>query len=93
MVNSIEILDDGSIVVEVLEQGPPGLPGNAGGSYTHTQSVAADVWQISHNLGYKPNWEVRNDSGAVIEARIVHQNNNNTFVYVNPAMTGSARGL
>lgn len=26
----------------------------SGGAYLHTQSIAAAIWNINHNLGYKP---------------------------------------
>lgn len=51
VVESVEIL-------AVAEQGPPGPPGppggGAGATYTHTQSSAAAVWTVAHNLGRFP---------------------------------------
>lgn len=38
-------------VVEVA--GAPG-PGGSGTAYTHTQTVPATVWTITHELGYDP---------------------------------------
>lgn len=34
--------------VDLIEAGPSG--GSGGGHYTHTQSVAAATWTVSHNL-------------------------------------------
>lgn len=31
-----------------------GLPGEVGSRYTHTQSSAAAVWTVAHNLNIKP---------------------------------------
>lgn len=34
--------------------GPQGPPGSASASYVHDQLVPASVWNVVHNLGYRP---------------------------------------
>lgn len=56
------------------------LIGTGGGesptNYWHPQSIAAAVWTITHNLGYKPGGVSSFDSGgAEIKGRIAHVSN------------------
>lgn len=41
--------------VEVIQEGPPGPPGNAGPpAVGHVQPLPDTTWTIEHNLGYYP---------------------------------------
>lgn len=37
-------------------EGPQGPAGGTSGFYFHTQGAASNVWTITHNLGYRPNF-------------------------------------
>lgn len=70
-------------IIEVAIQGPPGPPGPIGGSggggsgtYIHTQSIAASVWTVAHNLGRRPASEVVDNLGAVLVANVVYVDDN-----------------
>lgn len=52
------------------EQGPPGANGTAI-NYSHTQVVPASSWIINHNLGYRPNVHVEDDSGVDLMPAII----------------------
>lgn len=55
-------------ILAAAEQGPPGPQGppggGAGATYTHTQSVAAAVWTVPHNLGRYPSITVVDNLGG-----------------------------
>lgn len=75
-------------------QGPPGPQGPPGSSgsdiYDHVQSSASATWTVNHNLGVKPDVEVRNTGGQVVGAEVVHVSVNQTIIYFSLPMTGSA---
>lgn len=59
--------------------------------FEHVQLVAATPWIINHNLGFRPNVELRNSGNEVIDGEIVHTSVNQTVCYFNFATAGSAR--
>jgi hypothetical protein len=71
--------------------GKPGAPG--GSTYTHTQSIAASVWTVAHNLGRRPSVAVTDHLGVEIYSdvrwiddnlvQITHGNAITGFVYCN----------
>lgn len=67
--------------------------GGSGGSFLHTQNAASTEWIINHNLGYRPNLEVRNSGSQVVEAEIAHLSTNQARVYFVSAQTGEARAV
>ena len=73
------------------------IPGPQGPSvigaigFNFTQSAPADVWTISHNLGYKPSVSVMNAGGVEIEAEVAHLSNNTAQVTFNEPVAGLAR--
>lgn len=54
--------------------GPPGPPGPAGGTanYVHVQSIPAQVWTITHGLGFEPNVTVVDSAGNQVEGDITY---------------------
>jgi hypothetical protein len=48
-------------------QGPPGAQGDAGvGAYRHVQPTASTVWNITHNLVFRPNVTAVDSTGQAI---------------------------
>lgn len=83
---------------KVLKLAPRGLPGERGeqgepGSafYLHTQSVAANIWTINHNLGFRPSVRILNSGGGEIEGDVLHTTINQTIIYFTTAIIGTAR--
>ena len=69
--------------------GPEGPHGFAG--YIHQQTVASDVWDVQHNLGYWPIIAIANDAGDAIEAQIVHPDLSYSQITFAAPQTGFAR--
>lgn len=68
-------------VTEVL-----GRDGRDGGSYTHLQPIAASVWNVNHNLGYKPGGIfVKDSAGSQWWGDVSHIDNNNLTINFNGA--------
>lgn len=60
-------------------------------SYTHTQSMAAQTWDIAHNLGKRPAIHIEDMSGNEIIPHIIHIDNNNAqAVFGNANYSGTA---
>ena len=79
-------------VVHVAAQGPPG--GGGGGTaddHVHLQETPAATWTINHNLGRRPNVEVRTVGGVVMTAEVIHVSNNQVQVAFAAALAGTAR--
>lgn len=73
-------------------QGPPGADGvGASPAFTFTQAVAAMIWTIDHNLGYRPIIAVTDDAGDEIEATVNHPTTARTTVVFSEAVSGIAR--
>lgn len=70
--------------------GPQGPPG-AGGAYVHTQAIAAAVWVVNHNLGFRPAVAVLSPGGLEVIADIVHITTNQTEIRFNSPASGTAR--
>ncbi|MFD6149381.1 hypothetical protein [Streptomyces sp. NPDC060243] len=48
------------------------VPGPAGASYRHTQTVPAATWQIPHQLGYRPTISLAYEDGRAIYGDVLH---------------------
>lgn len=73
------------------QRGPRGPQGPAGdGSFQYTQSGAATIWQITHNMGYKPNVRVQDSAGTDIEGDVHYNSNNALQINFSSAITGIA---
>lgn len=85
-------------VIEVIHPGPQGPigpqgPAGLGVNYVHTQAIAATVWTINHNLGYRPSVELLDSGSQEIDAEVSHPTVNQTVVTLTPASAGLARLL
>ena len=69
-------------------RGPQGPPGD--GALQYTQSGAATIWQITHNLGFKPNVRVQDSAGTDIEGDVHYNSNNAIQINFSTAITGIA---
>lgn len=54
------------------------------------QGIAADVWEIQHNLNKRPSVSVVDSAENVITAEVEYIDNNNVVVRMNGATTGKA---
>lgn len=86
-----QIRRDSLIVAKVGVPGPAGPAGTPGAGYIHTQSVAASVWTINHNLGYKPAVTALTVGGLEMEVEVLHISINQTQISLVAAMAGTAR--
>lgn len=71
--------------------GPQGPPGTSGTSFEHTQGSASAVWTVNHNLGFRPDVEVRNAGGVVVWCELIHTSINQVVAYFATAISGTAR--
>jgi hypothetical protein len=71
--------------------GPAGPEGSAGEGFNYTQSSAANVWTISHNLGTTPSVQAFNAGGVEILGAVQHMSPDVlTVTFVTP-QSGYAR--
>lgn len=59
-------------------------------SYQHTQEVASDTWNITHNLGFYPNITVQDSAGTTVEGEIVYQSANAVQLNFAATFSGTA---
>ena len=71
-------------------QGPSGPPGASGGTYTHTQPVAAASWTVNHNLGFRPAVSPLSVGGREMVAEVIHASTNQALVYFDSPIAGMA---
>lgn len=62
----------------------------AGSVYTHVQSAPASPWTVNHNLGYRPAVSVFSVGGKEVIVEIIHASVNQTLIYFDSPMPGSA---
>ena len=72
--------------------GPPGPPGPSGASlqYVHTQSVASDTWEITHDLDKYPSVTVVDSGGNVVVGDVRYIDTSNIVVTFRGAFSGVA---
>jgi len=63
------------------------IHGVADEGYTE-QFAAADAWIVNHNLGRRPNVQVRTLGGAEVEVEVLHVSDNQVAVYFDVPMAG-----
>lgn len=104
VVSVVEVTETEAVIqtvdrVQVIEMGiagPQGVPGPTGpvgpvgGAYEHTQAVAADVWTIVHNLGYRPNVHIQDTLGRDVVGDVSHTDINTMVLTFSALLTGSA---
>jgi hypothetical protein len=59
--------------------------------YVHSQASASATWTVNHNLGYNPTCVVITSGGLQIEPEILHISTNQTIIYMNTSISGTAR--
>lgn len=59
--------------------------------YVHSQGSASATWTVNHNLGFNPTVVVVTSGGLQIEPEILHTSTNQTIIYMNTSITGTAR--
>lgn len=93
MTEVVTILQPEIVRVSVAQPGlpgPPGPPGVAGGAtYTHTQTLAAAVWTVAHNLLRYPSVMVVDNLGNTLAADIVYLDNTLIQITHGSALTGA----
>ena len=89
--NVIEIVSPTSTVVEVVDVGPQGPRGDSGSGYVFTQVSPLAVWNINHNLGYRPALNSITTGGLSIEGSVLHLSNNQLTITFNTPTSGTAR--
>lgn len=65
-------------------------PCNGSAGFTFIQSLASDVWYINHRLNRRPTVFVMDGNYEEIEGLIRNIDNNNTNIYFNTPVSGSA---
>ena len=90
---TIEVVFGQTGALELVGDTFPVVAGSGGGvtAYEHTQSAAATLWTINHNLGRKPIIALFSVGGVEIVADIVHASLNQAQVNFNVATAGTAR--
>lgn len=98
----ITIITDGSIEtvvtsvglesITLVESGTVVISGGVIGAtnYTHTQSVAADIWIVNHNLGFRPAVRALTVGGVEVMAEVIHASSNQLFIYFDFPLAGQA---
>lgn len=71
--------------------GVQGIPGVAGGAYTHTQKLPSTSWTIAHNLGFHPSIELRSAGGAEVDAEVTHLSLDVAVATFSQPLAGTAR--
>ena len=59
-------------------------------TYVHTQSVAAAVWTVAHNLAKKPAVTIVDTSGRQVEGDVEYLDNNTCRLTFSAAFSGEA---
>jgi hypothetical protein len=94
---TVLVVKDGPSQITVRELSQPihiasaVLPVTAGGStarYEHQQLIAATVWTVNHQLGYRPVIEVLGPGGIEIDADVIHVDVNLAQVVLQSPLTG-----
>ncbi len=92
---------DAEVTLQIVgEQGPVGPQGPAGPqgpqgetpvvAYTHVQNAVSYIWNITHNLGFKPNVSALNSAGDNVEGDISYINNDSLTITFASSLTGVA---
>jgi hypothetical protein len=71
-------------------QGPAGPPGSAPQAFTHDQATAADIWTVTHGLGYNPNVTVIDSAGTTQLGETVYVDANTLEIHFIAAFGGKA---
>ena len=59
-------------------------------NYTHEQNIPASIWNVNHNLNFKPNVRVFTSAGDFMITRIVDIDDNNLQIIIDNPFAGQA---
>lgn len=74
--------------VRIVYVGMQGLPGASANSYTHTQSIAAAIWTVAHNLARRPSITVVDNLDRRIEPDVAYLDANTVQITHASALIG-----
>jgi hypothetical protein len=97
-VNEITVTQQANnvIISSVGIQGIQGLKGDAGnngingGNFTFEQQTNATIWNITHNLGYRPAVTVQDYGKITLEGDLSHTDANSLILTFSQAVSGYA---
>ena len=75
----------------VVLVGTQGVAGATSTSYEHTQASAAATWTINHNLGFRPNVQLRSVGHVLIGADVQHPSTTQAVANLESPFAGYAR--
>lgn len=78
-------------VVKLIQSAAPTSGGGASPIYEHSQAIPSTVWNINHNLGFRPDVSVTTTGGLVFIPDIVHISNNQVQILSLVPLAGFAR--
>ena len=94
VVEVVEVASSATTVVVSTDRGPQGATGapgvNGPASFVHSQGVAASVWTVTHNLGWRPNATVLDSTNRTVEGDIVYTSANVLTLTFSSAFAGTA---
>ena len=70
--------------------GPQGPAGTSGGSFTYTPADARTLYEITHNLGYRPNVMVVDSFGTEYFGTVVYTNTSSLTITFTSAVYATA---
>lgn len=59
-------------------------------TYIHNQTIASDIWRITHDLGKFPSVDVVDSGGTVVEGDIQYIDESNLVITFSGAFSGTA---
>jgi len=68
----------------------PGTSGGGDAAFTFVQATTSAVWVVNHGLGKFPSTTVVDNSGAVVQAQVVHTDVNHTTITFTLPFAGKA---
>lgn len=77
--------------VSVAVVGIQGPAGASGSTYEHTQAAAASTWTINHNLGFRPNVQLRSVGHVLIGGDVQHPSTTQAIANLESPFAGYAR--
>lgn len=76
------------IQLQAALRGEKGDPGSSTSRYVHTQSSAAAIWTVAHNLNARPSVSVSDNLNNLVFADVSYIDDNIVRVVHGSAMTG-----
>ena len=94
-INEITVVESSNNVVITTPgpqgiQGIPGRDGINGGNFTFEQQSNSTIWNITHNLGYRPAVTVQDYGKIILEGDLSHTDANSLILTFSQAVSGYA---